>query len=61
VELRMLFEVKSKEGRGINISGRGNRTSRAAGISMVRIQFFRAGERDLMMMMVGNKEVYELF
>jgi hypothetical protein len=29
--------------------------------SMVRILFFRAGERDLIMMVVGNKEVCKLF
>ena len=29
--------------------------------SMVRIVFFCAGERDRMMMVVGNKEVCELF
>jgi hypothetical protein len=30
-------------------------------LSIVRIQFFRAGERDPMIMVVGNKEVCELF
>ena len=30
-------------------------------LSMVRIVFFCAGERDCMMMVVGNKEVCKLF
>jgi hypothetical protein len=32
LELRMLFEAKSEDGRGMNTSDRGNRVSRMASI-----------------------------